>query len=83
MIKEGMNPLNMTISDLNDKIAEMKKEQGITSEEKFSTYLHKLEKEEGITRRRGRPISAFTDCFITWRNQTEQPWALSSRLTGR
>jgi hypothetical protein len=49
MIKEGMNPLNMTISDLNDKIAEMKKEQGITSEEKFSTYLHKLEKEEGIT----------------------------------
>ena len=49
MIKEGMNPLNMTISELNDKIAEMKKEQGITSEEKFSTYLHKLEKEEGIT----------------------------------
>lgn len=49
MIKEGINPLNMTISDLNDKIAEMKKEQGITSEEKFSTYLHRLEKEEGIT----------------------------------
>jgi hypothetical protein len=49
MIKEGMNPLNMTISELNDKIAEMKEEQGITSEEKFSTYLHKLEKEEGIT----------------------------------
>ncbi len=49
MIKEGLNPLNMTISDLNNKIATMKEEQGITSEEKFSTYLHKLEKEEGIT----------------------------------
>ncbi len=49
MIKEGINPLNMTISDLNNKITEMKKEQGITSEEKFSAYLHRLEKEEGIT----------------------------------
>lgn len=49
MIREGMNPLNMTITDLNDKIAKMKREQGITSEEKFSIYLHKLEKEEGIT----------------------------------
>lgn len=49
MIKEGFNPLDMTISELNDKIDEMKEEQGISSEEKFSTYLHKLEKEEGIT----------------------------------
>ncbi len=49
MIKEGFNPMNMSISELNDKIDAIKEEQGITSEEKFSTYLHKLEKEEGIT----------------------------------
>ncbi len=48
MIKDGINPLNITISELNDKIDAMKEEQGITSEEKFSTYLHRLEKEEGI-----------------------------------
>ncbi len=49
MIKEGFNPLNMTISELNDKIDAMKEEQGISSEDKFSTYLHKLEKAEEIT----------------------------------
>jgi hypothetical protein len=49
MIKEGINPLNMPIGQLNDEIDRMKKEQGITSEEKFSTYLHKLEKNNAIS----------------------------------
>ena len=49
MIKEGINPLNMTISELNTKVDQIKAEQGISSEEKFSTYLHRLEKEDGIT----------------------------------
>lgn len=49
MIKEGMNPLNMPMEELNSTIDRMKEEQGITSEEKFSTYLQKLEKTEGIT----------------------------------
>jgi hypothetical protein len=49
MIKEGINPLNMPISELNSTIDRMKKEQGITSEDRFSNYLHRLEKENGIT----------------------------------
>lgn len=49
MIKEGMNPLNMTINELNDTIDSIREEQGITSEDKYSTYLWKLEKQEGLT----------------------------------
>lgn len=49
LIKEGINPLDMPIRELNQNIDKIKEEQGITSEEKFSTYLRKLEKEEGIT----------------------------------
>ncbi len=49
MIKEGINPLNMTITELNTTIDSIKEEHGISSEEKFSTYLRNLEKEEGIT----------------------------------
>ncbi len=49
MIKEGINPLSMPIDELNTAIDRMKEEQGISSEDKFSTYLHKLEKENGIT----------------------------------
>jgi hypothetical protein len=49
MIKEGINPLGMPIGELNSAIDRMKEEQGITSEDKFSNYLHKLEKENGIT----------------------------------
>jgi hypothetical protein len=49
MIKEGINPLNLPISELNTAIDRMKEELGITTEDKFSNYLHKLEKENGIT----------------------------------
>ncbi len=49
MIKEGYNPLDMPIRELNQTIARMREEQGITSDEKFSTYLRKLEKTDGIT----------------------------------
>ncbi len=49
MIKEGVNPLSMPIDELNTAIDRMKEEQGISSEDKFSNYLHKLEKENGIT----------------------------------
>ncbi len=49
MIKEGINPLGMPIGELNNAIDRMKEEQGITSEDKFSNYLLKLEKENGIT----------------------------------
>ena len=49
MIKEGINPLNTPIQELNNQIDRIKEEQGISSEDKFSTYLRRLEKEEGIT----------------------------------
>ncbi len=49
MIKEGINPLNMPINELNQTIDRILEEQGITSEEKFSTYLRNLEKEKGIS----------------------------------
>ncbi len=49
LIKEGINPLGVPISELNRKIDELRKEQGITAEEKFSTYLRRLEKNAGIS----------------------------------
>lgn len=49
MIKEGLNPLAMPIQELNQTIDQIKEKQGITSAEKFSTYLRKLEKSEQIS----------------------------------
>ncbi|HWT74730.1 MAG TPA: DUF6240 domain-containing protein [Mobilitalea sp.] len=49
MIKEGLNPLDMPINELNQTIDRMKEEQGITSEDKYSTYLRQLEKSGQIT----------------------------------
>lgn len=49
MIREGHDPLDMPIRELNQTIDRMREEQGITSDEKFSTYLRKLEKSDGIT----------------------------------
>ncbi len=49
LIKEGVNPLDMPVNELNYTIEQMKEEQGITSEEKFSTYLRSLEKDNGIS----------------------------------
>lgn len=49
LIKEGINPLNMPVNELNNVIDRMKEEQGINSEERFSTYLRSLDKENGIS----------------------------------
>jgi len=49
MIKQGMNPLDMTISELNKTVDQMKEEQGLNSEDKYSVYLNKLVKQNGIT----------------------------------
>ncbi len=49
MIKEGINPLETPIYELNQQIDKMKEEQGVTSQERYSTYLRKLEKTEGIS----------------------------------
>ncbi|NLZ83173.1 MAG: hypothetical protein GX915_05875, partial [Clostridiales bacterium] len=49
MIKEEMNPLQMTIPELSETISRIREENGITSAEKYSTYLRKLDKTEGIS----------------------------------
>ena len=49
LIKEGTNPLNIPIHELNKVIDKMKQEQGLTQEEKYSTYLQRLEREKGIS----------------------------------
>jgi hypothetical protein len=49
MIKEGINPLDMPIYKLNQTIDKIKEEQGIATKDKFSTYLSKLERADGIT----------------------------------
>lgn len=49
LIKRGINPLNMPIDELNNQIQQIRDELGISKEEKYSTYLWKLEKENGIT----------------------------------
>ena len=48
LIKEGVNPMGIPIRELNQKINQMREEQGITTEEKYSTFLRRLEKEERI-----------------------------------
>lgn len=50
MIKEGLNPLDTPISELNDQIDRIREQEGITSEKKFTSYLWKLEKSENFTR---------------------------------
>lgn len=49
MIKEGFNPLNVPIGELNSEIGRMKEEMGISEEEKFSKFLWKLDQENGIS----------------------------------
>ncbi len=48
LIKEGINPLELPIGELNLKVEELKEEQGINSEERFSTYLRRLDKEDKL-----------------------------------
>jgi hypothetical protein len=48
IIKDGLNPLDIPIDKLNSRIKELK-EEGFSSLDKYSTYLHRLEKEDSIT----------------------------------
>ena len=49
IIKDGDSPLNIPIDELNQRIETIKEEQGNPSLEKYSSYLYKLEKENGIS----------------------------------
>ena len=48
IIKGGINPMDIPIDELNSRI-EILNEQGYSSLDKYSSYLYKLEKEEGIS----------------------------------
>lgn len=47
LIRRGENPLNMTLDELKASIDEIRNTIGTDSEEKYSTYLWKLEKQSG------------------------------------
>lgn len=49
LVKEGINPLDMPVDELTEKVNELKKELGVTGEEKYSRYLWKLERESSIS----------------------------------
>ena len=49
LIKQGINPLEMKISDLNRVADQVRSEVGKDDNQKFSEYLYKLEKNNQIT----------------------------------
>jgi hypothetical protein len=50
MIREGINPLNMNLNELNNQISEIKSTMGDdNSQDKYSEFLWKLEKSDSIT----------------------------------
>ena len=49
MIKQGVNPLDMNISDLNVKAEEIKESIQGDDSERFGEYLYKLEQNNGIS----------------------------------
>lgn len=50
MIREGINPLETPVYQLNDQIQSIREENGFSREDKYSEYLWKLEREDGITK---------------------------------
>lgn len=49
MIREGINPLEMTVEQLNSKATEIKNRMDGAEEDKFSKFLWKLEQHQEIT----------------------------------
>ncbi len=49
LIRQGKNPLDIPLDELNQILQEIAEEQDVTSEEKYSRYLWQLEQENGIT----------------------------------
>jgi len=50
MIRDGLNPLDMPIPELNDQIDAIREREGITTEKKYTSYLWKLEKSEHFSK---------------------------------
>lgn len=70
LIKQGINPLEMKISDLNRVAEQVRSEVGKDDNQKFSEYLYKLEKIIRSQRKNETPISEFTVSSIRWSRQT-------------
>jgi len=49
MIREGINPLEQSIDELSAKIAQIKQEEGITTEDNYSIFLINLEHKKEIS----------------------------------
>lgn len=50
LIREGVNPVEMNLITLKNKIKEIEEKNGKSHEEKYSEFLHRLDKTHGITR---------------------------------
>lgn len=49
LVRDGINPLNMAIDELNDLVQEYINEEDIAEEEKYSAFLQKLDRNRAIT----------------------------------
>ena len=49
MIRDGINPLECTIDELDEKVSSILKEQGNTAEQKYSEFLVRMEETNSIT----------------------------------
>lgn len=49
LVQEGENPLDLSLDELEQRLAKLADEQDVSSEEKYSRYLWKLEQEQGLT----------------------------------
>lgn len=50
MIKDGVNPMNASIEEVNEYLAEANDKASKANEEKFSKFLYKLDRTNGITK---------------------------------
>ncbi len=50
LVQQGENPLDLPLDELDQRLAELADEQDISSEEKYSRYLWRLEQEQGLTK---------------------------------
>lgn len=49
LIREGKNPLNMTIDGLNEEIMQQREVRGVTDEQRFSEFLYQMDRQNAIT----------------------------------
>ncbi len=49
LIKEGKNPLNMSMAELDEVVSDIIASMDVTSEEKFSEYLYNLDRKKELT----------------------------------